>query len=117
MMTRRDLLALTTASAFGVEPDEIVDAHVHFYDPYRPDGVPWPAKTDKLLYRRAMPENYQAISKARVLIVEASPLFADNQWILGLSEIVRWIEGFIGHLDPTELAALAERLRIDLGPR
>ena len=80
MMTRRDLLALTTASAFGVAPDEIVDTHVHFYDPERPGGVPWPAKTDKILYRRAMPEDYQAISKARVLIVEASSLFSDNQW-------------------------------------
>lgn len=104
MMTRRDLLALTTASAFGVEPDEIVDTHVHFYDPDRPGGVPWPAKTDKILYRRAMPENYQTISKARCLIVEASPLFSDNQWILGLSEIHRWIEGFIGHLDPADSA-------------
>ena len=104
MMTRRDLLALTTASAFGVAPDEIVDTHVHFYDPERPGGVPWPAKTDKILYRRAMPEDYQAISKARVLIVEASSLFSDNQWILGLSEMHRWIEGFIGHLDPADSA-------------
>ena len=24
----------------------IIDAHTHFYDPHRPQGVPWPNKED-----------------------------------------------------------------------
>lgn len=28
---------------------EIIDTHTHFYDPTRPQGVPWPAKDNKLL--------------------------------------------------------------------
>ena len=31
----------------------IVDTHTHFYDPFRPQGVPWPEKDDEILYRRA----------------------------------------------------------------
>ena len=97
-MNRRNLFALAaTASAFGADPDEIIDTHVHFYDPARPGGVPWPLPSDKILYRRAMPEDYQALSKARVLVVEASKLFSDNHWILELSKILRCIEGYIGN--------------------
>ncbi len=28
----------------------VIDAHTHFYDPTRPQGVPWPNKSDALLY-------------------------------------------------------------------
>ena len=33
----------------------IIDTHVHFYDPTRPGGVPWPPKDDKVLYRPVLP--------------------------------------------------------------
>lgn len=34
----------------------ILDTHTHFYDPTRPQGVPWPDKNDKRLYRPVLPE-------------------------------------------------------------
>ena len=27
----------------------IIDTHTHFYDPFRPQGVPWPEKDDEIL--------------------------------------------------------------------
>ena len=35
----------------------IIDTHTHFYDPTRPQGVPWPPPDDTLLYRRVMPDD------------------------------------------------------------
>ena len=29
----------------------IIDTHTHFYDPTRPQGVPWPSADNSLLYR------------------------------------------------------------------
>ncbi len=29
----------------------VVDAHIHLFDPARPGGVPWPEKTDTVLYQ------------------------------------------------------------------
>ena len=30
-------------------PEKIIDTHTHFFDPSRPEGVPWPPKNDELL--------------------------------------------------------------------
>ena len=43
----------------------IIDTHTHFYDPFRPQGVPWPEKDDEILYRRALPEDYKALAVPR----------------------------------------------------
>ncbi len=96
--------ATVAAVALGADEDRIVDTHVHFYDPFREGGVPWPPSTDKILYRRAMPEDYRALSKARVIVVEASRLFSDNQWILDLAARYRFIVGCVGNLDPSDAA-------------
>ena len=37
----------------------IVDTHTHFYDPSRPQGVPWPSSNDDVLYRTTLPEHYR----------------------------------------------------------
>src|ERR1044071_2701739 len=37
----------------------IIDTHTHFYDPTRPQGVPWPARDDKVLYRKVLPMSYK----------------------------------------------------------
>lgn len=80
----------------------IIDTHVHFYDPSRPQGVPWPPKDDKVLYRTALPKDYQALPKPQpvtgVVVVEASPLVEDNQWILDLATKEKLIAGFVGNL-------------------
>jgi L-fuconolactonase len=67
-----------------------IDTHVHFYDPTRPEGVPWPAKTDEVLYRRALPSEWQQLvaplGPAGAIVVEASPWVEDNQWLLDLAD-------------------------------
>jgi len=82
----------------------IIDTHVHFYDPTRPQGVPWPRSDNALLYRTALPEHCKALAVPEgvsgVVIVEASPWVADNQWILDLAENEPFIVGFVGNLNP-----------------
>jgi predicted TIM-barrel fold metal-dependent hydrolase len=67
----------------------IIDAHVHFYDPFRPGGTPWPPKDDVTLYRTVMPTEYKKMTVPfgikGVIEVEASPLLEDNQWVLDLA--------------------------------
>jgi L-fuconolactonase len=100
-MNRRGLLLTGASLAAAVGQADIVDTHVHFYDPFRPEGVPWPRKDEKVLHRRVMPEDYQKLSKARVIIVEASPWVEDNQWILDLARRHKFILGCVGNLDPS----------------
>ena len=57
-MDRRDFhasglgTALAAAALAGDKANlDIIDTHTHFYDPTRPQGVPWPAKDNKALYR------------------------------------------------------------------
>jgi predicted TIM-barrel fold metal-dependent hydrolase len=65
-----------------------VDTHIHLYKVSRPGGVPWPPAGNKLLYRDVLPGEYKALAKPFGVIasgiVEASPLDADNQGVLGL---------------------------------
>jgi L-fuconolactonase len=81
----------------------IIDAHTHFYDPERPQGVPWPNPEDKLLYRRVLPEHYKALAVpegvAGTVVVEASKWVEDNQWILDLAADELFIVGFVGRLE------------------
>lgn len=66
----------------------IIDTHIHLYDTTRPEGVPWPSKTDKILYRPMLPEHFDAVAKANgitaTVIVEASDWLPDNRWVLDL---------------------------------
>jgi predicted TIM-barrel fold metal-dependent hydrolase len=36
----------------------IIDTHIHLFDTRRPQGVPWPEKTDMVLYKPALPGRY-----------------------------------------------------------
>ncbi len=82
----------------------IIDTHTHFYDPSRPQGVPWPNPNDEVLYRRVLPEDYKALAVPEgvkgTVIVEASEWVEDNQWILNLAANEPLIVGFVGHLQP-----------------
>jgi L-fuconolactonase len=83
----------------------IIDTHTHFYDPTRPEGVPWPNPDDEVLYRRVMPDDYKALAVPEgatgTVVVEASKWLEDNQWILDLAAEEPFIVGFVGHLEPT----------------
>lgn len=83
----------------------MIDTHTHFYDPGRPGGIPWPPKNSPL-YRAVMPADWQAhahpLGIRDTVIVEASPLVEDNQWILDLAAKEKCIVGFVGNLNPYE---------------
>jgi predicted TIM-barrel fold metal-dependent hydrolase len=97
-------------SLLAEEPKAVaaVDAHTHFYDPTRPEGIPWPGKNDKLLYRKALPEHFLAVARpcgvTQTVVVEASPRVEDNQWLLDLAAKEPSIVGVVGHLTPGEEA-------------
>ena len=80
----------------------VIDTHTHFYDPTRPQGVPWPPPQDKLLYRTVLPKHYLALPTPRrvtaTVVVEASPWVEDNQWVLDLAATEPFIVGLVGNL-------------------
>ena len=84
----------------------IIDTHTHFYDPTRPQGVPWPNPNDELLYRKVMPDDYKKLAVPEgvtgTVVVEASKWLEDNQWILDLAADEPFIVGFVGNLDPND---------------
>ncbi|HAK97593.1 MAG TPA: amidohydrolase [Planctomycetes bacterium] len=91
------------APAGGAEPPlTIIDTHTHFYDPTRPQGVPWPDTRDAVLYRTTLPEHYLAQPVPRkvtgTIVVEASPWVEDNQWVLDLAAKEPFIAGLVGNL-------------------
>jgi predicted TIM-barrel fold metal-dependent hydrolase len=69
-------------------PRPIADTHIHLYKVTRPGGVPWPSPKNKILYRDVLPAEYKALARKYGIvsagIVEASPLFDDNQAVLDM---------------------------------
>lgn len=102
------LLAPAAPAAFAI------DSHVHFYDPGRPQGVPWPPADDRLLYRTVMPAELRDLARpcgvAGVIVIEASPWVEDNQWLLDLGAREPFILAVVGRLDP-DAPEFAARLR------
>jgi len=106
-MNRRQFLQAAAGLAASAcyakaQPTKIIDTHVHFYDPSRPQGVPWPPKDDALLYRTVLPKDYRALPVPQrvdgVVVVEASPWVEDNQWILDIAAQDKFIVGLVGNL-------------------
>jgi len=111
-MNRRTFLASTAASTAALAMPEadaapampIIDCHIHFFDVSRPQGVPWPEKTDKVLYKTALPDRYKKIAVplgiTGAIEVEASPWLEDNQWVLDVVAKEKIIVGTVGDLEP-----------------
>jgi predicted TIM-barrel fold metal-dependent hydrolase len=103
-VNRRNFLLATGTTLLAAPASRIIDTHIHLYDPARPQGVPWPPKTDPLLYKRVLPETYAALVRplgvTGAVVVEASAWLEDNQWILDLAKENRIIVGHVGHLEP-----------------
>src|ERR1700723_2751787 len=80
------LASATQGKGAEAEPVPALDAHTHFYDPHRPQGVPWPGKQDKFLYRTVLPGEFMKLTNRHhvrsTIVVEASPWLEDNQWLL-----------------------------------
>jgi len=94
----RSLLADEPAAAL-----DIIDCHTHFYDPTRPEGVPWPSKGSPL-YRTVLPADLRDLVQYRpvtgTVIVEASNRVEDNAWLLELAKDDPLIVGIVGNLTP-----------------
>ncbi|HEV2274785.1 MAG TPA: amidohydrolase family protein [Acidobacteriaceae bacterium] len=91
----------------------IIDTHIHLFDTNRPEGVPWPEKTDAALYRPAFPERYAEVSQpfdvVGAIAVECSPWLSDNDWLLRAAAQSTLIVGVIGDLDPA-VSGFADQL-------
>ncbi len=82
----------------------MIDTHIHLYDPGRPNGITWPKKNDKVLYKPHLPAEFKKVSSASgltgVVIVEASKRLEDNKWILDLVADDDYFVGLVGNVDP-----------------
>ena len=83
---------------------QIVDTHIHLFDPTRPQGVPWPAKDNAVLYKPAFPARLRALAEpfgvTGAIEIECSPWLEDNQWVLDIAAKDPFILGTIGNLEP-----------------
>jgi len=98
----------------------IIDTHTHFYDPSRPQGVPWPPKENTRLYRTVLPEHLKPLAVPEgvvgTVVVEASRWPEDNQWILDLAAQDPFIVGFVGSVIPNQPDFGAQLMRLAAQP-
>ena len=106
-MTRRTLLSAAAGASLleaQTPPIPIIDCHIHLFDTARPQGVPWPPKDNKALYKPALPDRYRKIAPPLGIVgaieVECSPLVEDNQWVLDLIAKDNLMLGTIGNIEP-----------------
>lgn len=113
------LLGATAPLAAAEKPGRIIDCHTHFYDPTRPEGVPWPGKGTPL-YRRVLPDDWMAVAGphgvTETVVVEASPWVEDNQFLLDLAAKDKRLLGIIGNLDPASPDFAAQVKRFAANP-
>jgi predicted TIM-barrel fold metal-dependent hydrolase len=123
MNRRRFLQSVAAASlvpaARAADVIRVIDTHTHFYDPSRPQGVPWPGKNTPL-YRTVLPADWLAVAAPQgvreTVVVEASPWVEDNQWVLDLAAKEKSIVGLVGNLDPNDAAFAANLQRFSANP-
>jgi len=84
----------------------IIDTHVHYYDPTREGGTPWPDPDDEVLFQPTYPERCYALAKpcgvSGTIMVECSEWVEDNQWVLDVAKKETFVWGMVGNLDPHE---------------
>jgi L-fuconolactonase len=117
-MNRRQVLGLGALAPLALKAAPaipVIDTHIHLFDPARPQGVPWPEKTNAALYKPALPARYRGIAVPLgvrgAVVIEASPWLEDNQWVLDTAARDPIIVGTIGNLEPgkPEFALQLER--------
>jgi len=106
-VTRRTLIAAAGATPLAAQsPVPVIDTHIHLFDPTRPQGVPWPPKSNTLIYKPTYPSHFRALATKHgvvgAVMVECSPLFEDNQWVLDVIAKDTVMTGMIGNLEPAD---------------
>jgi L-fuconolactonase len=95
------LLTLSAAEAAAAVP--VIDTHIHFYDPRRKDGIPWPPSTDTVLYKPVLPPLFAStatpVGVTGAVVIEASPRLEDNQWVLDLVKGNPMIVAYVAYLE------------------
>ena len=85
-------------------PKHIIDTHIHLYDTDRPQGVPWPPKSETKIYRPTLPDDYRQVAEQSgitgMIVVEASPILADNDWVLSVTEGDELFIALVASLNP-----------------
>jgi len=126
-MQRREFLRLgatavggwATAQALPAKTP-VIDTHIHLFDPGRPGGVPWPEKTDTALYKAALPDRYARIARpfgvVGAIVIEASPLASDNDWVLRVAADHPIIVGLVGDLIPATATYQKDLERLRANP-
>ena len=125
--TRRGFLVSTTAAAVvkaaGARaqtpaPIPIIDAHIHLFDPRRPQGVPYAGPVvPGGAPIPSLPDRYRTLAVPLGIVgavkVEASPWIEDNLWALQVAETDPMMVGVIGNLEPEkpEFAEYLDRHR------
>jgi L-fuconolactonase len=106
-MNRREMLGLLPATMMplAAAPNvPVIDAHIHLFDTRRKGGIPWPPADDPVLYKTTLPARIRATAQPHgvsgAIHLEASPVFADNQWVLDTAQKDPFIVGVVGNLEP-----------------
>ncbi len=111
----------TGAAARAEKPARIIDTHIHLYDTEREGGVPWPHKTTPWLYKPHLPADFkktaQPLGVTDVVVVEASHLVEDNQWLLDLVKDDDYFVAIVGNLSPASDDFAANLKRFAKDPR
>ena len=96
-----DPLVAAMTQATGIP---VIDTHIHLYDPFRPQGVPWPPKENKALFKTSLPAQYRTIARPLGIVgaieVECSSWLEDNQWVLDIAGKEDIMVGTVGRLEP-----------------
>lgn len=113
------LPAMSTFAQTSLYRGPVLDAHIHLFDPFRPEGIPWPESGD-VIYRRSLPDDYfaqaAALGIAGAIAVEASPWRQDNDWLLNAIRQHSGMVGFVGNLVPTDEQFAADLDRLAAEP-
>lgn len=121
-MDRRTFLSVAAASLADAQAKTvpIIDTHIHLFDPTRPQGVPWPAKDNPILYKPALPDRYRKIAMPLGVVgaieVECSTWVEDNQWVLDVAAEDSIIVGTVGNLEPDKPEFRAQLERFHKNP-
>ena len=122
-MHRRQFLASLAAAAVVPAARQqpaaipIIDAHIHLFDPNRPQGAPYTGPKTAGPPVAALPARYRTLATplgaVGAIKIEASPWIEDNLWVLEVAERDPMIVAVVGNLEPEkpEFAEYLDRYR------